>query len=90
MALAPHTPQERVLRDFAHRLKRLREARKLRQLDMEDLGLSYKYYQRLETGQVNPTLLTMYRLALALEVPVSAFFGPESPGTSQPSGCCGS
>jgi transcriptional regulator with XRE-family HTH domain len=85
MALTPHAAQERVLQDFAHRLKRLREARNLRQLDMEDLGLSYKYYQRLETGHVNPTLLTMHRLAMALEVPVSAFFGPEPPCTSQPS-----
>ena len=77
MALAPRANQESILQDFAHRLKRLREARHLRQLDMEDLGLSYKYYQRLETGQVNPTLLTMYRLAVALEVPVSAFFCAE-------------
>jgi transcriptional regulator with XRE-family HTH domain len=77
MALAPYATQETVLQDFAHRLRRLRAARHLRQLDMEELGLSYKYYQRLETGQVNPTLLTMYRLAVALDVPVSAFFCPE-------------
>lgn len=84
MALTPRATQETVLQDFAQRLRRLREARHLRQLDMEALGLSYKYYQRLETGQVNPTLLTMYRLALALEVPVSAFFCPEPECMPQP------
>jgi transcriptional regulator with XRE-family HTH domain len=41
---------------------------------METLGLSYKYYQRLESGQVNPTLLTLYKVAAALNVSVSDLF----------------
>ena len=45
MALTPRATQETVLQDFAQRLRRLREARHLRQLDMEELGLSYKYYR---------------------------------------------
>jgi transcriptional regulator with XRE-family HTH domain len=44
---------------------------------MADLGLSYKYYQRLEAGQVNPTLLTLHKVATALEVSVYDFFRPE-------------
>jgi transcriptional regulator with XRE-family HTH domain len=70
-----HSP-ELVLQDFGNRLRGFRKARKLRQLDMEDLGLSYKYYQRLESGQVNPTLLTLHKLALALNISVHDFFHP--------------
>jgi transcriptional regulator with XRE-family HTH domain len=51
------------------------------------MGLNYKYYQRLELGQVNPTLLTLYKVAAALEVSVYEFFQPEldhSPHTTPP------
>lgn len=71
---ADNGKQEYVLHDFGQRLRSLRKARNLRQLDMEALGLSYKYYQRLESGQANPTLLTLYRIARALEVSMSDFF----------------
>ncbi len=76
--------QERVLREFGRRLRDLRKARNLRQLDVESLGLSYKYYQRLEAGQVNPTLLTLHRLASAFEVSVYAFFDPEREREARP------
>jgi transcriptional regulator with XRE-family HTH domain len=68
---------EHLLHDFGNRLRHLRKTRKLRQLDMEDLGLSYKYYQRLEAGQVNPTLLTLHKLASAFEVSVYDLFRTE-------------
>jgi transcriptional regulator with XRE-family HTH domain len=68
---------EHLLQDFGNRLRHLRKARKLRQLDMEDFGLSYKYYQRLESGHVNPTLLTLYKLASAFEVSVYDLFRTE-------------
>jgi DNA-binding XRE family transcriptional regulator len=45
---------------------------------MESLGLSYKYYQRLEAGQVNPTLITLHKLAYAFEVSVHDLFRPET------------
>jgi transcriptional regulator with XRE-family HTH domain len=67
---------ETVLQELGNRLRNLRKARKLRQLDMEDLGLNYKYYQRLEAGQVNPTLLTLQRVAAAFEVSVYDLFRP--------------
>jgi transcriptional regulator with XRE-family HTH domain len=77
MARAGTVRPEGVLYEFGSRLRHLRKAQKLRQLDMEDRGLSYKYYQRLEAGQVNPTLLTLHRLAAALNVSVYELFGPE-------------
>ena len=77
MSLMSQVPQESVLHAFGRRLQRLRKARNLRQLDMSGFGLNYKYYQRLELGQVNPTLLTLYRIAAALGVSVSDFFRPD-------------
>jgi transcriptional regulator with XRE-family HTH domain len=68
---------EVVLQDLGHRLRQLRKYRNLRQLDMASFGLSYKYYQRLESGQVNPTLVTLHRLAAAFEVSVYDLFRPE-------------
>lgn len=68
--------QDTVLQDLGNRLRHLRKARKLRQLDVASLGLSYKYYQRLEAGHVNPTLLTLHKLASAFEVPVYELFCP--------------
>jgi transcriptional regulator with XRE-family HTH domain len=68
---------ERVLQDLGNRLRELRTYRNLRQLDMESLGLSYKYYQRLESGQVNPTLITLHKLAAAFDVSVYDLFRPK-------------
>jgi transcriptional regulator with XRE-family HTH domain len=73
-----HFPEE-TLQDLGNRLRCLRKARKLRQLDMEDFGLSYKYYQRLESGHVNPTLLTLHKVASALNVSVYDLFYPRQP-----------
>ena len=70
MQSAGADPQESLLQDFGNRLRQMRKMRRLRQLDMSSFGLSYKYYQRIEAGQVNPTLLTMHRLASAFGVPV--------------------
>ncbi len=69
--------KEAVLQELGDRLRDLRKSKKLRQLDMESLGLSYKYYQRLESGQVNPTLMTLQKLADAFEVSVYDLFRPE-------------
>lgn len=66
--------RERYLRSFGDRLRELRKARHLRQVDMVLFDLNYKYYQRLESGQVNPTLFTLYKIATALEVSVRDLF----------------
>jgi len=76
---------EHLLQDFGNRLRHLRKAQKLRQLDMEDFGLSYKYYQRLESGKVNPTLLTLHKLASAFEVSVYDLFRTEQDSNPQAS-----
>ena len=71
--------QDCVLQDFGSRLRQMRKMRQLRQMDMASFGLSYKYYQRIEAGHVNPTLITMHRLASAFDVSVHDLFRPEVP-----------
>lgn len=85
MTLARSMTPEHLLQALGNRLRHLRKARKLRQLDMEDFGLNYKYYQRLESGQVNPTLLTLHKLASALEVSVYDLLRSEKDSNPQAS-----
>ena len=85
MTLARGMTPEHLLQALGNRLRHLRKARKLRQLDMGDFGLSYKYYQRLESGQVNPTLLTLHKLASAFEVSVYDLFRSEKDSNPQAS-----
>ena len=55
----------------------IRKARDVRGLSQEELalraGLHRTYVSNLERGQINPTLLSMYTLAEALETTVVAF-----------------
>jgi transcriptional regulator with XRE-family HTH domain len=85
MTLTRNMTPEHLLQALGNRLRHLRKARKLRQLDMEDFGLNYKYYQRLESGQVNPTLLTLHKLASAFEVSVYDLFCSEKDSNPQAS-----
>ena len=57
-----------------NRLRTRRVALGLRQQDMEDRGINYKYYQRVEAGKVNLTLRSLEKLASALDVKVLGLF----------------
>jgi len=68
-------------RDFflklGRRIKQLRQARGLRQEDMEDHGIPYKYYQRIESPGSRPaniTMRTLLKIAKALQVEPREFF----------------
>jgi len=50
------------------RIKDIRKEKGLKQEDMEGFGISYKYYQKIETGKVNITLNTIEKIAKALNV----------------------
>ena len=62
---------------LGRRIKQLRNQRGLRQEDMEDHGIAYKYYQRIESPGSNPaniTLRTLLKICRALDVePVELF-----------------
>jgi transcriptional regulator with XRE-family HTH domain len=61
---------------------RLRELREERNLSMRTLasrsGLSANALSMIERGRSSPAVSTLYKLADALRVPITAFFGPQS------------
>jgi DNA-binding XRE family transcriptional regulator len=62
------------------RILRLRLERQLTQRDIsEETGLAVSYLSRLENGRITPTIPTLSKIALALGVDVTAFFGQETP-----------
>lgn len=76
------TKIERYRQQFGARVRR---CRKLRGLDLEALatrlGKSRSALSRIETGRQNLTMVDIMALADALEVPASALFGEEAPGS---------
>jgi len=57
-------------------LRRLREARKLSMRALaKTSGLSANALSMIERGKTSPSVSTLYKLADAMEVPVTAFFG---------------
>ncbi|KIX12643.1 helix-turn-helix domain-containing protein [Dethiosulfatarculus sandiegensis] len=52
---------------IGNRLREVKKDRGLRQEDLERFGISYKYYQRIEGGKVNPTLETIEKIAEAFD-----------------------
>jgi transcriptional regulator with XRE-family HTH domain len=63
-----------LARFLGRRLREIRLKKGLRQQDLQERGMSYKYYQRIEEGKVNPTLRSLEKLAFALGVSVFDFF----------------
>ncbi|RYY49959.1 MAG: XRE family transcriptional regulator [Chitinophagaceae bacterium] len=60
------------------RLKALRKLRNLSQLDIEvATGIPNADISRIENGKTNPELVTLIRLAIALDVPVAEIFNYE-------------
>lgn len=61
--------------------ERLRELREARNISMRALatnsGLSANALSMIERGKVSPSVSTLYKLADALGVSITAFFGPE-------------
>ena len=52
----------------------LRKSRKLTQEDMRDKGFNYRYFQKIEAGEVNITLDSLVKIARALSCTISDIF----------------
>jgi transcriptional regulator with XRE-family HTH domain len=62
--------------DVGTNLRKLREARKVSMRALaKTSGLSANALSMIERGRTSPSVSTLYKLAEALEVPVTAFFG---------------
>ncbi len=69
----------------ARNIRRLRVARQISQdAFAADAGIDRAYVSRLETGQENPTILVLERVASALKVEIDELFRKPSPGEKEP------
>lgn len=66
-------------RRFATRVRALREARGLRQEDLEDFGLSWKSVQKIEYGQTDPKISTLLKLCAAFELTLPELLRLDAP-----------
>jgi transcriptional regulator with XRE-family HTH domain len=70
--------------------KRLRELRSAAGLSLRQLarliGASPSLLSQIENGKVTPSVDTLYELAVALETPVTAFFGEPGASVGAPGG----
>lgn len=58
-------------------VKRLRVAAKITQAELANrIGVDRAYVSGLEQGQRNVTILSLWRVAEALDVPIKLFFEP--------------
>lgn len=64
---------------------RIRTVRKTRGWTLAEAaahaGLTYQHLQKIETGLLNVTLMTLIRIAAGFGVPLRAFFVDEQSGT---------
>ena len=77
---------ETTLKRLLNRLKQLRDAHQLTQEQFAELsGISYKYYQAVETGRKpDLRLSTLQRLAYAYGIEVWQLLSPTLPKTKAP------
>jgi len=64
---------EQALKLIGVQLRLFRVKRGLTQWEMEEAQVSYKYYQRIETGRANITIRTLVRVMRALGFEFSGF-----------------
>ena len=59
---------------FAGNLKKLRKSKGVTQEQMRDYGFNYRYYQKMEAGQVNIRLDVIVRLVNTFKCSISDLF----------------
>ena len=68
---------------LGERIKRIRLEKNMSQtLLATQCGIEKANLSRIESGQANPTVLTLLKISIALKVPVADFFRAEVPEPS--------
>ena len=68
-----------ALKILGKRIRAIRLQKKLRQLDVSQrCGFYSTGYNSIEAGARNVSILTLYKIAFALEEPIGSFFDDES------------
>lgn len=52
-------------------IREIRTKKKLTQEQMREHGFDYRYYQRIESGEVVPNLKTLVKLSMAFDVKIA-------------------
>ncbi|MEI6778025.1 MAG: cupin domain-containing protein [Chloroflexales bacterium] len=77
---ARHAPVARGDVDVGGRLRSLREARQISIRALaEASGLAVNTLSLIENGRTSPSVSTLQQIAVALSLPITAFFTPETP-----------
>lgn len=85
-AVYRETPRfQKQARALGQRVRSYREARGLTLEEVaEKIDADFRHFQRIETGHVNPTLVTILRVADALDVPAYTLLAPRGlPGSAE-------
>ena len=69
--------EARLLKLVGKRIRQLRIERGFTQQHMTRFGLDYKYYQRIEYGEKNLSLRTLYKIAKAFGMSISELLNIE-------------
>jgi transcriptional regulator with XRE-family HTH domain len=68
-------PEQEFLKNLGLKIKEIRTGKGLSLSTIaEKFGFEKASLSRLETGHVNATIKTLYKLSQALEVPIGTFF----------------
>lgn len=68
-------PQEAILKSLGLRIRAVRLKKTLKQNEVaKRCGFFKSGYNAIESGHRNVSLLTLYKVALVLETPISQFF----------------
>lgn len=67
-------------KQVAERIKQLRLRRGLVQKDFEKFGYNVRHYQKIESGNQNLTLKTLFKISQALKTDVTEFIRPRGEG----------
>ncbi|MGC1376057.1 MAG: helix-turn-helix domain-containing protein [Anaerolineales bacterium] len=77
--MPPLASKNAISVDVGNRLRQLRETRKMSMRALaQKSGLSANALSMIERGKTSPSVSTLYRLADAMDIPVTDFFSPET------------
>ena len=65
---------DRLLRKVGLQIRAQRLKVELNQEDVENFGVSWKHYQKIESGKTNTTINILYKLAKAFKCSPKDFF----------------
>jgi len=67
-------PSDRNLRAVGQKIREFRLKSGLKQEEVESFGVSWKHYQKIESGLTNTTIKVLYKLAKAFKCHPRDFF----------------